>query len=260
MVQAAPWWWSLCGAQQTRYSKTRKAVGARVGGRSVRSRYSLGFHLPQGPPKAAQTPEAEACGVGEGKQGLQGPPCPRLPSYPKLPKPRLAHLTKGRAAKGCCLDQMAVFVDVDQVLAEGPAPGHVDYGHTVLQQKPRDQVRPWCPLHLPGHVRMEAHPGGVGKGHFRQAHGQVFLPGAHSHHQGSSRREEGFKPRATAGEEAEGQPSRLSLLVLPLTLAACPDPWQSPTCTAASAGAAGWGWGRGQVLQPWGADRARHGR
>lgn len=103
-----------------------------------------------GTPKAAQTPEAEACGVGGGKQGLQGPPCPRLPSYPNLPKPRLAHLTKGRAAKGCCLDQMAVFVDMDQVLAEGPAAGHMDYGHTVLQQKSRDQVRPWCPLHLPG--------------------------------------------------------------------------------------------------------------
>lgn len=72
--------------------------------------------------------------MGEGKetQGLQVHPCPSPPSYLNLPKPHLAHLIKGGAAKGCCLDQMAIFVDINQVLAEGPAPRHMDNGHTVL--------------------------------------------------------------------------------------------------------------------------------
>lgn len=148
MAQAAPWWWSLCGAQQTRYSRTRKAVGARVGGRLVRSCYSLGFHHPQGPPRLHRPQRLRPVGSGR-ETRAPGPPCARPPSYPNLPKPCLAHLTKGRAAKGCRLDQMAVFVDMHQVLAEGPAPGHMDYGHTVLQEKSRDQVRTWCSLHLP---------------------------------------------------------------------------------------------------------------
>lgn len=82
-------------------------------------------------------------GWGRGNTGLQAPPCPSAPSCPSLPKPCLAHLTKGGAAKGCCLHQMAVFVDMHQVLAEGPAPGHMDNAHTVLEQKPQHQVTGW---------------------------------------------------------------------------------------------------------------------
>lgn len=76
-------------------------------------------------------------------RGSRPHPVQDAPATPGLPKPCLAHLTEGGAAKGCRLDQLAVFVDVDQVLAEGPAPGHMDNGHAVLEQKPRHQAVGW---------------------------------------------------------------------------------------------------------------------
>lgn len=82
-AQAAPWWWSLCGAQQTRYSRTRKAVGARVGGRLVMSCYSLGFHCPQGPPRLHRPQRLRPVGWGRETRT----PGPTLCKAPQLPKP-----------------------------------------------------------------------------------------------------------------------------------------------------------------------------
>lgn len=73
--------------------------------------------------------------------------------------------------EGCLLDQMTIFVDLDQVLAEGPAPRHMDNGHAVLEHKPSKSRLCWgfgAPT-TPWAMRLEAHPGRVSKGHLRQA-------------------------------------------------------------------------------------------
>lgn len=71
-------------------------------------------------------------GVG-GYRGCRPHPVQVPPATQDLPKPCLAHLTEGGAAKGCRLDQMSIFVDMDQVLAEGSASRHMDDGHAVLE-------------------------------------------------------------------------------------------------------------------------------
>lgn len=82
-------------------------------------------------------------GLGEWGRGPRLLPVQVPPALQGLPKPCLAHLTEGRAAEGCCLDEIAIFVDGDEVLAEEPAPRHVDNGHTVLEQKPQHQATGW---------------------------------------------------------------------------------------------------------------------
>lgn len=93
---------------------------------------------------------------------------------------------------------MAVFEDVDQILAEGSAPRHVHNGHGVLEGKVR-WLKPWLALGAPhptlGHVRrMGTYPGRISEGHFGQAQSHVLLPCAHGYHQGASCREEGLEP------------------------------------------------------------------
>lgn len=68
----------------------------------------------------------------EDTQGVQSTPIQVPPTDPRPPKPCLAHLTQGGEAKKCCLDQLAIFEDIDLVLTEGSAPRHVHNGHTVL--------------------------------------------------------------------------------------------------------------------------------
>lgn len=132
MARAAPWWWSLCGAQRSRYSRRRKAAG--LGERSGHSE-AWGFPYIQFitvTPTAAQTPEAKSAAWGRGNTGDPDPTLPKSALVPRAP-PRPAHLTEGGTAEGCGLDQNAVFVHMYQVLAENPAPGRVDDGHAVLE-------------------------------------------------------------------------------------------------------------------------------
>lgn len=119
-----------------------KGCGAGVG-QVVRSQRSPGFRL-------HPVPHTDPCGHADPRgRSLRPHRIRDAPATPGLPKPCLAHLTEGGAAKGCRLDQLAVFVDMDQVLAEGPAPRHMDNGHAVLEQKPRHQAGAWGLLHPP---------------------------------------------------------------------------------------------------------------
>lgn len=80
------------------------------------------------------TPKTMDCRAvqAEDTQGFQSTLAQVPPTDPRPPKPCLAHLTEGREVKRCCLDQMAIFVDTDQVLTEESAPRHMHNGHTVL--------------------------------------------------------------------------------------------------------------------------------
>lgn len=84
--------------------------------------------------KLMMTPKTMDCRAvqAEDPQGFQSTLFQVPPTDPRPHKPCIAHLTEGREAERCCLDQMAIFEDIDQVLTKGSAPRHMHNGHTVL--------------------------------------------------------------------------------------------------------------------------------
>ena len=153
----------------------------------------------------------------------------------------LAYLTEGGKAKRYCLDQMAIFEDIDQVLTEGSAPGHMHNGHAVLEGKEATVAQAMfdspCSHPTLGHMRRTGtHPGRIREGHFRQVHGHVLLP--------ATTRVPAAVKKASNPEPLLVKKLGASKLVMPVPSCSLwpwiPSPWRLPTCTVVSAGGAGW--------------------
>lgn len=210
-------------------------------------------------PTPAQTPGARVRGLlGEGHRG-PGPTLLQLPQPCSPPAPCRTHLAEGGAAEGRRLHQVAVFVDVDQALAEGPAPRHVDDGHAVLEREPHG-VRP--------RAGDPASPQATRQWRLTQAESAKGTSGRLTVRYSLLVHTATTRVPAAVKKASNPEPPLVKKLgeAKPAVSAGAPagpgtapraPGGRPPTCTAAFAGAVEPGPGR--ASSPWGAGRARRG-